>query len=283
VAHPRKLETAALTLLALTSFAFNSILTRMGLGRHLIDAGGFAAVRLLSGAMVLALLVRASSGSWRALRWTGGAGPLALLAYALPFSFAYVRIGASAGALVLFGSVQLSMIGWAVTHGERPSLRAWLGLALAGAAMAFLTLPTATRPDPLGTVLMIVAGMAWAWYSLQGKGKPDPLGANARAFLYSAPLALGLAAVTSHAAAVDGRGVVLAAISGGLTSGLGYAIWYRALRGLSASEAAILQLSVPVIAAIAATALLSEHPSSHLVASTVGVLGGVALATTRRR
>jgi drug/metabolite transporter (DMT)-like permease len=280
---PRKLETAALTALALTSFAFNSILTRLGLGRHLIDAGGFAAVRLAAGALMLAVLVRASSGSWRAVRWQGGAGPLALLAYALPFSFAYVRIGASAGALVLFGSVQLSMIGWAVVHGERPRPETWLGLLLAAGSMAWLTVPTATRPDPVGTLLMIVAGMAWASYSLQGKGRPDPLAANARAFLWSAPLALGLAAITTRAAGIDGRGLALAATSGAVTSGLGYAIWYRALRGLTATQAAIFQLSVPVITAVTATLLLGERPSTHLVASTVGVLGGVALATIRRR
>jgi drug/metabolite transporter (DMT)-like permease len=272
--------TAALSLVALTAFAFNSILTRMALGRGLVDAGAFVAVRLASGAVMLAILVVARSGSWPALRGRGTAGPLALFAYAAPFSFAYLRIGAAAGALVLFGTVQLAMIAWGLRRGERPGPRTWLGLALAACGLAALMLPSASRPDPAGMLLMVVAGLAWASYSLQGKGAREPLVANAHAFLWSAPLAIALAVVTSAGMHWRGRGVVLAAVSGAVTSGLGYAVWYRALRGLTATQAAILQLAVPIIAALAAVLLLGEAIHLRLVVCGAVVLAGVALALT---
>jgi drug/metabolite transporter (DMT)-like permease len=279
---PRGAETALLTVLALTAFAFNSILTRMALGRGLIDAAGFVSVRLAAGALALAVLVCLRARSWRPLRGGGLAGALALFAYAAPFSFAYLRIGAATGALVLFGTVQLTMIGWGVAHGERPRPRAWVGLGLAAAGLAALILPAATRPDPAGIALMVVAGVAWGSYSLQGRGAPDPLAANARAFLRSTPLALLLSAVTWRSSVLDRRGLLLAALSGAVTSGLGYAIWYRALRGLTATQAAILQLSVPVIAAVAAVVTLGETLGGRLVACGAAVLAGVALALTGR-
>jgi drug/metabolite transporter (DMT)-like permease len=285
---PSALETAALTALALASFAFNSILTRMALqGGHVqaTDAASFTAIRLVTGAVTLALLVRARSGSWTALRGRGWRGPLALFAYAAPFSFAYLRIGAATGALVLFGTVQLTMIGWGLAHGERPGARTWLGLLLAASGLVALNLPRASRPDPLGAALMVLAGMAWASYSLQGKRVPDPLAANARSFLWSIPPALLLAALTLRGAepAPEARVVLLASLSGAVTSGLGYAIWYRALRGLTAVRAAILQLSVPIIAAAAAVAVLGETVTPRLLACGATVIGGVALALAGRR
>lgn len=280
---PRVLETAAFTLLALIAFAANSILTRLALARGHIDAAAFATVRLVAGAVALALLVRLQARSWRPLRGGGLAGPLALFAYAAPFSFAYLRIGAAAGALVLFATVQLTMIGWGVAHGERPGLRVWIGLVVAAGGLAALTLPAASRPDPLGTALMVLAGIAWGAYSLLGRGAPDPLAANARGFLGSVPLALLLSALTFRDARADASGVALAVVSGAVTSGLGYAIWYRALRGLTATRAAIVQLTVPVIAAGGAVALLGEALSARLLASGAAVIGGVALALTARR
>jgi drug/metabolite transporter (DMT)-like permease len=285
---PPAAETAALTALALMSFAFNSILTRLALGggADQMAAGNFTFVRLLSGALVLAVLARARAGSWAPLRGRAWPGALALFAYAAPFTFAYLRIGAANGALVLFGTVQLSMIGWGLVRGERPGGRTWLGLLLAAGGLVALNLPRATRPDPLGAFLMVVAGMAWAVYSLLGKKAPDPLAANARSFLWSVPLALLLALLTFHLGGEPGPGeerqLLLASISGAVTSGLGYAIWYRALRGLTAVRAAILQLSVPVIAAAAAVLLLGETVTGRLVACGATVLGGVALALSGR-
>jgi drug/metabolite transporter (DMT)-like permease len=278
-----RLQTALLTAAALTAFAFNSILTRLALGRGLIDAAGFTTVRLAAGALVLALLVRREAGSWRPLRWPGPSGPMALFAYAAPFSFAYLRIGAATGALALFGTVQLSMIGWGVWHGERPATRTWLGLILAAIGLSALTLPAARRPDPLGLLLMVVAGVAWAAYSLQGRQATDPLAANARAFLWSLPLVLPLAFVAVDPPGWSPSGLVLAAASGAVTSGLGYATWYRALQGLTATQAAVVQLGVPVLAAVAAVALLGEALDLRLVSSGALVIGGVALALTARR
>jgi drug/metabolite transporter (DMT)-like permease len=282
---PRTAETVALTTLALVAFAANSILNRMALAGHSIDAASFTAIRLTSGALVLAALVRARAGGLHPLRGGGARGPLALFAYAAPFSFAYLRLGAAVGALVLFGSVQLTMIGWALARGERPTPRVWTGLALAAGGLAMLMLPAATRPDPWGAVLMVTAGAAWGVYSLAGKRATDPLAANARGFLWATPLAILLVlarAAAGSALVVAARGAALAVVSGAVTSALGYAIWYRALRGLTATQAAIVQLAVPVIAGLGAVALLGEHPSQRLLVSATAVLGGVALVLSRR-
>jgi drug/metabolite transporter (DMT)-like permease len=276
-------ETTLLTLLALVSFAGNSILTRMALAGAQVDAAAFTSIRLVSGAGMLALLVRMRTGRWPALRGAGRGSALALFGYAVPFTFAYLRIGAAVGALVLFGTVQLTMIGWGIAHGERPGPRVWAGLALAVIGLGALMLPAARRPDPLGLALMIAAGVSWAAYTLLGKTAADPLAANARAFLWSVPLALLLTAATAASSSVTTRGLMLAALSGSVTSALGYAIWYRALRGLSATQAAIVQLSVPVLAALAAVLLLDERLTLRLAGSAATVLAGVTLALTGQR
>jgi drug/metabolite transporter (DMT)-like permease len=282
---PRSAETAALTTLALVAFAANSILNRMALAGHSIDAASFTAIRLTSGALVLVALVRARAGDFQPLGGRDWRGPLALLAYAAPFSFAYLRLGAAVGALVLFGSVQLTMIGWALARGERPTPRVWTGLALAAGGLGMLMLPAATRPDPLGAVLMIAAGAAWGGYSLAGKRATDPLAANARGFVRATPLAIVLVlarAATGASLVIGARGAALAVASGAVTSALGYAVWYRALRGLTATQAAIVQLAVPVLAGLGAVALLGEHPSERLIVAAAAVLGGVALVLSRR-
>jgi drug/metabolite transporter (DMT)-like permease len=278
-------KTAALTLLALVAFASNSLLTRLALGTHQIDAASFTAVRLVAGAVMLVALVVAQDRSWSAMKGAGIAGPLALFAYAAPFSFAYLRIGAAVGALVLFGVVQLTMIGYGIARGERPSAMIWLGLVLAAAGLALLTIPSVTRPDPLGVLLMAIAGVAWAVYTLVGRGTVDPLAANARSFVWSAPLAIVLVlfAIGSHPEAPpSAQGIVLALVSGAVTSGLGYAIWYRALPSLTVTQAAVAQLSVPVIAALGAVAVLGEAVSSRLLVAGVLVLSGVGLVLSAR-
>jgi drug/metabolite transporter (DMT)-like permease len=287
----RFFETAALTLLALIAFASNSILTRMALGGRLIDAFSFTSVRLAAGAAMLVVLVRLRSGSWAPLRGSGQGGgrgwtgPLALFGYAAPFTLAYVRIGAASGALILFGAVQLTMIGWGIAHGERPAARAWLGLVLAIGGLAWLMLPSVSRPDVLGTALMVVAGMAWGAYSIAGRGTGDLIAANARSFLLATPLALALSLVAEVAATRESSapGVVLAVASGAVTSGLGYAIWYRAQRGLTVMQAAIVQLAVPIIAAVGAVAFLHERPTVRLVQAGALVLGGLTLALSAPR
>ena len=285
---PRLMQTTAFTALALIAFASNSILTRLALaGRH-IDAATFTLVRIAAGAAMLAVVVRVKGRAApiliprRRVGLASLAGPLALFAYVAPFSFAYLRIGAALGALVLFGVVQITMITWGVVRGERPTPRTWLGLALAVAGLAVLTLPSASRPDLLGIVLMCAAGIAWGIYSLRGKVAGNPLAANASNFLWSVPLALVLSAATLRQASATARGLALAVASGAVTSALGYALWYQALRGLTATRAAIVQLSVPVIAAFGAVVVLDETPSGRVVVSGVVVLGGVALAMVAR-
>jgi drug/metabolite transporter (DMT)-like permease len=275
-------STIALTLLALLAFASNSLLTRQALGSAQIDAASFTAIRLLSGAVVLALLARGQAGSWAPMRGRGVTGPLALFLYAAPFSFAYLRIGAAVGALVLFGVVQLTMIGYGVARGERPRPIAWAGLALAASGLLILTVPAIARPDPLGVGLMVVAGVAWGVYSLAGRGAPSALATNARSFLWSAPLAVALVALTPGIASFTGRGLALAVVSGAVTSGIGYAIWYRALPKLTVTQAAVAQLSVPVIAALGAALLLGERLSVRFAAASAAVLGGVALVLAAR-
>lgn len=281
----RRTETVLLAFVALIAFASNSILTRMALGGGRMDAASFTTVRLAAGALVLTALVRIQARSWAPLRGHGSAGrlvgPLALFAYAAPFSFAYVRIGAAAGALLLFGAVQLTMIGWGIATGERPRPRTWFALAIAAGGLGWLILPSVGRPDPVGSALMIVAGCAWGVYSLVGRKAAHALGSNARSFLWSVPLALVLV-VGGPGAVVTSRGLVLGIASGGITSGLGYAIWYRALRGLTATQAAILQLAVPVIAAFGAVAILHESVSARLTVSGLAVIGGVGLALSER-
>ncbi len=263
-----------MALAALCAFAANSILTRLALRGGLIDAPSFTAVRLVAGAAVLALLsgrrLKGSAGGW--------VSGLALFAYAAPFSFAYLRIGAGVGALILFGAVQVTMISWGLWKGERPGALLWAGFATAVAGLAGLTLPGATRPDLLGAGFMALAGVAWGVYSLRGRGAADPVAANARNFLWAALPALALVRLEL----VTPKGLLLAAISGGVTSGLGYAIWYRALRGLGAVKAGVVQLPVPVLTAVGAVFFLGEPLTGRLLAASAAVLGGVALVFASR-
>ena len=277
-----RVRTALLTIVALAAFTSNSLLTRLTLGQRQVDAALFTSIRLASGALVLVLVVRAQAGTFTPLRGDRIGEPLALFAYALPFSFAYLCIGAAVGALVLFGAVQLTMIGYAVLRGERPAAPTWVGVGLATAGLLLLTLPSVTRPDPLGLVLMVVAGAAWGAYSLAGRTARDPIAVNAHAFLVSGVLAIAVNLLLRTPLAASGRGVALALLSGGVTTGLGYAAWYRALPGLSVTQAAVAQLTVPIIAALGATVLLDERLSARLVASGAAILGGLGLVLLER-
>ncbi|MDQ3280879.1 MAG: DMT family transporter [Acidobacteriota bacterium] len=277
-------RTLALTALALIAFAANSVLTRLALGARQIDAASFTAIRLTVGALML--LILAARDLRTRMRPDHRLAPLALFAYAAPFSFAYLRIGAAVGALVLFGIVQLTMISYGLLHGERLSPVAWLGTALAAGGLLILTLPSVSRPDPIGVMLMIVAGVAWAAYSIAGKGVANPIAANARNFLWSSPLALLLLALPLLPKQATLPGITLALISGAITSGLGYAAWYRAVRQLTVTQASVAQLTVPAIAALAAGTLLHETITTRLIVSTIAVLSGVTLvlfARTARR
>ncbi len=283
----------ALTAIALTCFAGNSLLCRPALAGGSVDATTFTAVRLASGALVLALLSRGRPSDTRTSRakWLSA---LALFAYAAPFSYAYLKLGAAIGALILFASVQATMIGWGVLRGERPRPLAWLGISIALAGLATLTVPGKSAPDPLGAATMALAGVAWGAYSLLGRVSPgDPVVTTAASFARAAPMAAAVFVIVAtrfvtpdgmfgSGAQASPRGLALAFVSGALASGVGYSVWYAALPHLTTTRAAVLQLLVPVLAALGAVVLLGETVSARLAGASVAILSGVALTITAR-
>lgn len=271
-----------LTAIAMVAFAANSLLARLALADGGMGPLAFTGIRLVAAAVVLALLMaregrlgRNLPGSWPSA--------LALAGYAVAFSLAYVRLGAAIGALILFAMVQITMISWSLVRGERPGLIEWLGIGAACAGFVALVFPRLGAPDPLAAALMTVSGLAWGIYSLRGKGEPDPIGATAGNFLRAAPLggAMIAAALAFESWSLPGLAAGLA--SGALASGLGYVIWYRAVRGGTGTQAAVVQLTAPVIAAVGATLLLGEPLTWHLVGSGALILLGVLVAVVSPR
>jgi drug/metabolite transporter (DMT)-like permease len=277
----RDTSTALLTAVAMLAFAANSLLCRIALREAHIDAASFGAVRLAAGAATLALVLwmrpRArvlAGGGWR---------PAALLfAYVACFSFAYLTLPAGTGALILFGAVQLTMFAAGLHSGERFTRAGWLGLLLAVAGLVALLLPGVAAPSLSGAVLMAAAGAAWGGYSLLGRGVPDPLAATAGNFVRAVPFGLALGLVFAAHAHADARGLWLAVVSGALTSGLGYVVWYAALPRLAALQAASVQLSVPLIAAFGGVLLLGEALTPRLIGAAVAILGGIGLVLGSR-
>jgi drug/metabolite transporter (DMT)-like permease len=274
------LATSGLTAVAMLAFAANSLLCRLALRQDHIDPASFGAIRLAAGALVLACVMRgrrqalSGRGDWRAAVF--------LFAYVALFSFAYVSLAAGTGALILFGAVQLTMLAAGLLAGERFSLAGWLGMALALVGLAVLLLPGAAAPSLAGAILMAGAGAAWGGYSLRGRGTGDPLAATAASFLRAAPLGILLALVFASGAHADARGVGLAVASGALSSGLGYVVWYAALRRLSALRAAVVQLSVPPVAAFGGVLLLGEAFTLRLGLASLAIIGGIALVLGSR-
>lgn len=268
-------RTALLTTLAMLAFAGNSLFCRLALRDTEIDAASFTAIRLASGALVLAALLML-----RGKRPTaGGSWPMAamLFAYAVCFSFAYRDLTAATGALLLFGAVQFAMTGYGLWTGERIRGLKLVGLLVALAGLVWLLLPGLAAPPLLAAALMLVAGAAWGVYSLLGKGAGDPTAATGGNFLRSLPFAAALALTATTAGTVDHTGALYAVLSGAVTSGLGYVLWYAALPMLRATTAATVQLSVPAIAALGGAMLLAEPVTARLLVASVAVLGGIAL------
>jgi drug/metabolite transporter (DMT)-like permease len=264
-----------LTVLALVCFAANSLLTRGAIGSGRLDAASFTAVRLFTGALMLALLARLRR---RPAPERGAWFPAAALAgYAIFFTLAYRRIGAGVGALVLFGAVQVTMIGTGLVRGERPARIDWAGVALAVAGLFVFTVPGATAPDLLGTGSMAVAGVCWGIYSLLGRRTRDPLGATAGNFALAALAGLVFAGASAGSIHLTASGLVLATLSGALASGVGYTLWYAALPSLTAWRAAIVQLVVPPLTALVAWPVLGERITLQLVTATLLVAAGVSL------
>ena len=270
---------AALTAASLACFAANSLLCRAALRPGLVDPATFTSVRLASGAAVLALVLLAA----RRARPSGGtvAAAFALFAYAAAFSLAYVRIGAGVGALLLFAAVQVTMVGWGAAHGARPTPRQAAGIVVALAGLAWLALPGASAPDPLGAALMLGAGVAWGAYTLRGRGARDPLATTAHNFLLALPFTAAFTVALLPAASATPRGLALAAASGALASGGGYSLWYAVVPTLGATRAAAVQLAVPILAGLGATAFLGEQLTLRLAVAAAAILGGIALTLKR--
>jgi drug/metabolite transporter (DMT)-like permease len=274
--------TPTLTGLALLAFAANSILCRLALGQEVIDAASFAVIRIASGAVTLVVISELfgkrnsveQRGSWRSAAM--------LVLYAAAFSFAYIELTAGTGALILFVSVQATMILAAIRSGERPHTSEWAGLSVALIGLVYLTSPGLSAPPPWGSALMIAAGISWGAYTLLGRDTVDAVAATTGNFVRSVPLILGISLLALPNIQITREGVLLAVLSGSATSGLGYVVWYAALRGMTTTHAAAVQLSVPVLAAIGGAIFLSETISLRLVISAIAILGGVGLAVTGR-
>lgn len=285
-ASDKNIKTMGYTIAALTAFAANSVLCRMALQNNAIDASSFTAIRLGSGALMLFVLFTLFSvksaqdkqenkgGSWKAA--------LMLFIYAITFSFAYISLDTGTGALVLFGAVQLTMIISSLLTGHKLHRAEWLGVAVSFAGLAYLIYPTITTPSVFGFVLMAISGVAWGIYTLLGRGSINPLRDTTVNFSYTIPLILVLAIAMFANINISWEGFILAVLSGAFASALGYTLWYIALAGLSATEAAVVQLSVPVLASIGGVIFLSESVTMRLIIACVLVLGGISAVIVSR-
>jgi drug/metabolite transporter (DMT)-like permease len=275
------LRVALLTLFAMLAFAGNSLLCRVALRDTAIDAASFTTIRLASGALVLAAIMLArksrptAAGSW----------PMAvmLFSYAAFFSFAYRQLTAATGALLLFGAVQTSMLGYGLAKGERLRALQVVGLIAAVGGLVYMLLPGLAAPPLISAACMLLAGASWAVYSVLGRGVKDPVGATAGNFVRSVPFTAVLSLAAIGGFQIDRAGVAYAVVSGAITSGLGYVLWYAALPALRATSAATVQLSVPAIAALGGVALLAEAMSPRLLVASAAILGGIALTISRQR
>ena len=264
-----------LTGLALVAFASNSVLCRLALGEKAIDASSFTIIRLLSGAIVLLILFKIknnelssnSRGSW----YSG----IMLFLYAITFSFAYITLDTGTGALILFGSVQITMIALSLLSGNRLHFTEWLGVIIAFAGFLYLIMPGVTAPSTTGFLLMTIAGVAWGIYTINGKGSKNPLSDTTFNFLRTVPFIIIMLLVVLKDVNFTSKGILLAIISGGVTSGIGYTIWYMALKGLTSTQAAVVQLLVPVIAAFGGVIFIFEKITFRLTISSTMILGGI--------
>lgn len=275
------MKAVLLTSFALLCFAFNSILCRLALRGEEIDAASFTAVRIVSGAIVLYILAAAfSKGSGKSGSWRSA---LFLVGYAAAFSFAYLSLTAATGALLLFGAVQLTMVAVAIARGERPRPFEWIGMAIAFGGLIYLVLPGLQAPPLVSSALMIAAGAAWGFYTLSGKGITDPLAATSGNFARAVPFALIPLVLFAGSLKIEFRGAMLAALSGAVASGVGYAVWYAALKYHSATRAAVFQLSVPAIAAVGGIVFLAESFTARFAIASVLIIGGIGLTIFGRK
>jgi len=276
------LKTALLLCLVLIAFAANSLLSRAGLADGQTGPASFAVVRLISGAVMLGLLVTLRAQSWPTISARHVKSAIMLLIYVIGFSYAYLTLETGAGALILFGGVQITMFAVSAARRDAIGPLSWLGAALAFAGLCYLLWPgTASTPDVLGSGLMLLAALGWGFFTLNGQGARDPLASMALAFVLCAPVMVLVWLVWPDT--MSRLGLICAILSGAVTSGLGYALWYHVLPGLTAATAAVAQLTVPVIAAAAGALILAEPLTSRFALATLMVLGGVALTVFAQR
>ncbi len=270
-----------LTALAMLAFAANSLLCRVALRGEAIDPVAFTLVRLLSGALALWLIsslrtkTESMQGNWK--------GALSLFVYALGFAYAYVQLDTGTGALLLFGAVQMTIVGYGLFRGERLSVPAVAGLLIASAGLVALLLPGSSAPPLISSMIMIIAGMAWGIYSILGKGASSPLGSTTGNFMLAIPAIVLVALLQADEIRMTLAGVIAALVSGAIASGIGYALWYRVMPRLGSFQAASVQLSVPVLASVGGLIFLGESLSLRLVLASCAVLVGITLVLMSRR
>ena len=278
----------ASTVFALFAFAANSVFCRLALGDEAIDATSFTSVRLFSGIIILFILMQFTShvsipqGSLKADANGSWLAAIMLFTYAVTFSFGYISLDTGTGALILFGAVQITMILFNVISGSRLHYSEWLGLTCAFIGFVYLILPSITTPSLTGFILMSVSGMAWAFYTLLGRKSKHALSDTAFNFLRTSPFILILVLLSFNNLHISSTGFLLAVLSGAIASGIGYFVWYIALSGLSVTQAAVLQLFVPIIAALGGVVFTSESITLRLIESSILVLGGILLVILGR-
>jgi drug/metabolite transporter (DMT)-like permease len=274
--------TVLYTSLALLAFASNSLLCRVALGEGSIDAASFTSIRLGSGALMLSAITSLRGVRLQpdpAGRWTAA---FVLFLYAVTFSYAYVSLPVATGALVLFGAVQTMMLIAAIRAGERPRPLEWMGLLMAIAGLVYLVSPGLSAPPAAGAAMMAASGFAWGWYTLLGRRSADAIGRTTANFVRSVPFTVALSVAMAVAIDVTARGALLAAVSGAVTSGLGYVAWYAALPRLTAFRAAAVQLVTPILTATGGVLFLREAVSARLGLSAALILGGIAVVMFSR-
>ena len=280
------MKTIVLTLLAMLAFAANSILCRIALGNQLIDAASFTTIRLASGALMLVgILYFKNAAYFRAVSLDrfNLKSSLALYMYAICFSIAYIEISTGTGALILFGTVQLTMILFGIIKGEKSGMLVWVGIVIACTGMVYLVLPGLDAPSPLSAILMTLSGLAWAVYSLRGKKSSDPIADTTWNFAGTLPFVVVTSLAFISKFETSTPGILLAVASGAIASGIGYVIWYAALPALTWTTAAIVQLSVPTLAAFGGILFMSEPFTARLVIASIATLGGIAIVIYTKR
>jgi drug/metabolite transporter (DMT)-like permease len=270
-------RTAFLTLLTLVAFAANSVLGRLALAQDLINPVAFTQIRLLSGALILMPFLWHRRAYVLPFKRQDVVPTLSLFIYAIAFSLAYITLDAGVGALILFALVQITMVSAGIMKGNRPGVFEWTGMVLAFAGLVYLFAPGLTAPSLSGASLMATAGIAWGVYSILGKSEQDPIASTARNFVFTVPLVLLLFLANPNWQGAEWSGIGLAITSGAITSGLGYVIWYITLKGLTTMTASVVQLAVPIIAALGGVLLISEPLTLRLILSASLILGGILI------